>query len=81
MIFEDARDHDDVTIENVDSIRAEYKKRIAEHNQALQELTLHQGWSFVQHRTDLALETTLAEIWQLVSFHLQGVTIGGGHAH
>lgn len=80
VIFEDGRAKEEITVENIASIRAEYQDRIAVHNDALQAITLHQGWSFIQHHTDVPIEDTLAELWQLVSNHLQGVTPGGGHA-
>lgn len=71
IVFDDMRGAEDIRIENVANIRAQYQSRILAHNKDLQKHCTDQGWSYVQHRTDRELEETLADIWQIVSFHLQ----------
>lgn len=55
-------------IDNVASIRASYKKRIEEHNEALHQICKQQGWHYYLHRTDKDIADSLANIWSLLTF-------------
>ncbi len=66
-IFEDMAHGAKETINNVASIRAEYKQRIDYHIQSLKELATRQGWDIVLHRTDEDISRTLFKIWMRFS--------------
>lgn len=53
---------DDVLIESVASIRAEYQERINNHIQDVENRCMRNGWHYVLHRTDQSIEQTLSHI-------------------
>jgi uncharacterized protein (DUF58 family) len=66
--FESLEKEDPLLISRVETIRAQYIERLAQHRAALGALTRGVGWNFGIHRTDkpphtalLALYTALAE--------------------
>ncbi|MFP4314358.1 MAG: DUF58 domain-containing protein [Alphaproteobacteria bacterium] len=59
-------------IDNVASIRAQYKERINAHNKALEQLCREYGWHYYLHRTDRAIKETLTHIRTLLSYENLG---------
>lgn len=62
-VFEEPSARNRETVNHVDSIRAKYRDRIQDHLQAVENICRRQGWHYVLHRTDKAVEDTLSNIW------------------
>lgn len=67
VLFEDGNANRQ-QIDNVGSVRAAYKKRIREHNAALQQLCKENQWHYIQHRTDQDIKETLMNIRAALSY-------------
>ena len=57
------------TIENVDSIREEYRTRLDNHLDAVRRVARRHGFEWVMHDTSLPASTALAQIWGALSPH------------
>lgn len=67
VLFEDSKQNRQ-QIDNVASIRAEYKKRIRDHNRALQQLCKENRWHYILHRTNKDIKETLMNIRAALSY-------------
>ena len=66
-IFEGMDTGERESINNVGSIRAEYKQRMDQHMQELKALATRQGWDLIIHRTGEDIAKTLFRIWMRFS--------------
>ncbi len=66
-VFEDSNRVQREIVQNIPSIRAEYKKRIENHIAAVEQIAKGCGWDYVLHRTDEKVENTLINIWLLMN--------------
>lgn len=67
VLFEDSKSNRQ-QIDNVASIRAAYKKRIRDHNRALQQLCKENRWHYILHRTSKDMKETLMNIHAALNY-------------
>jgi uncharacterized protein (DUF58 family) len=66
-VFKDSSAAHRELVENIDSVRAAYKKRIEDHGNALRKICTGIGWHYAFHRTDRPYEETLLQVWTALS--------------
>ncbi len=64
--FKTSHGKDGNIINNVASIRAEYKTRISEHINQVKALCDDLGWHYILHKTDSDITQTLKDIWSII---------------
>lgn len=73
VMFADMRNDERETVDNVDSIRMQYRKRIQEHLQGVYALCAARGWPYALHRTDHDAAETVMALWLMIESSRQGV--------
>jgi len=72
MIFQSpsqtASNKNEHLVENVQSVRATYQKRLDDHIAAIKNLCMRQNWSYFYHQTDSDIRDTLYEIYGAMNF-------------
>ncbi len=72
VVFEEpSHDKQRELVNNVSSIRAEYRHRVAAHIAAVKKTCLDCEWHHVLHPTNRDIKNTLLEIWTTLSLHTQ----------
>ncbi len=66
MIFEEMDGEQDHHVLNVESVRAEYTKRVKDHMEALRLMCRRHQWQWLLHRTDGDIAATLFDVWRIV---------------
>ena len=66
-IFEDSGSVNREVVQNVPSIREQYRLRIEKHREEIQKICKSCGWSYILHRTDEPYEKTLLQVWTILS--------------
>lgn len=61
--------HSEQLVENIETVRDEYQKRIHAHIKALAALCRKQGWHYIQHRTDASAGESLQMLWHMMRAH------------
>lgn len=66
MVFEETGNRREHHILNAESIRADYRQRIADHIAALQTMCARHQWRMILHRSGGDLTATLFEAWRII---------------
>jgi uncharacterized protein (DUF58 family) len=66
-IFEDNANIHREIVQNVPSIREQYRQRIEKHCDEVHDICKGCGWNYILHRTDKPYEKTLLQVWTILS--------------
>ncbi|QQG35841.1 MAG: DUF58 domain-containing protein [Micavibrio aeruginosavorus] len=72
VVFESPQSSERHHIINVDTIRESYREKINSHIQELKSICHHNGWHYIQHRTDIPAEQTLQALWHVMCKNRKG---------
>ena len=64
------------TVENVDSIREQYRVRLEQHVDSVRRVARRHGFEYVLHDTSLPASTALSAAWSALSPHLDTERLG-----
>lgn len=73
VMFQGPRSDERETVNNVGSVRAQYKARVQEHLQGVYALCAGRNWPYILHRTDHDLAETVMALWLMIGAANQGV--------
>lgn len=73
VMFQGPRAEERETVNNVSSVRAQYRARVREHLEGVSGLCAGRNWPYVLHRTDQDIAETVSTLWLMTAAAHQGV--------
>ncbi|MBL8838855.1 MAG: DUF58 domain-containing protein [Alphaproteobacteria bacterium] len=76
--FEGLEHEGDALIPRVESVRADYQRRFADHRAGLADIARAVGWTYMSHRTDRPAELALLTLYLALAHGPEAIGPGGG---